>query len=491
MEVVDRERVLDDVVAELVGLAVDLAALGAAAGHPHGETARVVVAAVVLLGESALAVDRAAEFAAPDDEGVVEHPALLEILDKGMARLVDVLALAGHAAVDVGVVVPVVVVDLDEADAAFDEATGHQHAVREAAALAGFFAVELEDVLRFLGEVGEFRHRGLHAEGHLILLDAGMGLRIAHGLIIEAVELVDAVDGLLAQVVGHAGRVVDEEDRVALAAERDAGVFARQVAAGPETARDGLFLVAVGRGRDEHHEVREVVVLGAEAVGGPGAEAGTTRDLVAGLHGADRRLVVDRLGVEGAHPADLVGVLAEVRQQVGVQPHAALAMLGEVILRRRDGEAGLAAGHRRQALAVADARGQVLVVHLLHLRLVVEEVHLGGAADHVEVDDALGLGQMLRADRARRGVGHRAAEQARERGGAEGVGARAEEAASGLEGVPLVEDGHGDYLLRTSSRLRSWLQTIVQAASSGRGSFSSDFASPTPRRAAASSGLAT
>ena len=69
--------ILDDVVAEVVGLAVDRAALRAAAGHPHGEAARVMVAAVVLVGQAALRVDRAAEFAAPDDERVVEHAALL------------------------------------------------------------------------------------------------------------------------------------------------------------------------------------------------------------------------------------------------------------------------------------------------------------------------------------------------------------------------------------------------------------------------------
>ena len=312
VEVVNREGILDDVVAELVGLAVDLTALGAAAGHPHGEAARVVVAAVVLLGESALAVDGATEFAAPDDERIVEHPALLKVLDEGVARLVDVLTLARHAAADVGVVVPVVVVDLDEAHAAFNEAAGHEYAIRKAAALTGFLAVELEDVFRLLGEVGQFGDRSLHAEGHLVLLDAGVGLGVAHGLVVEAVKLVDAVDGLLAQVVGHAGRIVDEQDGVALAAEGDAGVFTWQVAAGPEAAGDRLLLVAVGRGRDEDHEVRQVVVRGAQAIGGPRAEAGTAGDLVASLHGADGGLMVDRLGIEGAHPADVVRVLAEV-----------------------------------------------------------------------------------------------------------------------------------------------------------------------------------
>jgi hypothetical protein len=150
VEVADVEWVFDDVVAEVVGLAVDLRRLwSAATGHPHAEAAWVVIATVVFFGEAALAVDGATEFAAPDDEGVIEHAALLEIFDEGVAGLIDVFALAGHAAADVGVMVPVVVIDLDEAHAALGEATGHQHAVGKAAGLLGFFAVEFEDVVGF------------------------------------------------------------------------------------------------------------------------------------------------------------------------------------------------------------------------------------------------------------------------------------------------------------------------------------------------------
>ena len=39
----------------------------------------MVVAAVVVRGEASLAVDGAAEFAAPDDQRVVEHAALLQV----------------------------------------------------------------------------------------------------------------------------------------------------------------------------------------------------------------------------------------------------------------------------------------------------------------------------------------------------------------------------------------------------------------------------
>ena len=66
VQVVDVDRVLDDVVAEVVGLAVGDAGLDPAAGQPDGEAAGMVVAAVVVGGQRALAVDRAAEFAAPD-----------------------------------------------------------------------------------------------------------------------------------------------------------------------------------------------------------------------------------------------------------------------------------------------------------------------------------------------------------------------------------------------------------------------------------------
>ena len=61
----------EDVVAVIVGGSVGHTGLNAAAGHPSGEAARVVIATVVILGELALGIGGAAEFAAPDDERVL------------------------------------------------------------------------------------------------------------------------------------------------------------------------------------------------------------------------------------------------------------------------------------------------------------------------------------------------------------------------------------------------------------------------------------
>src|SRR5262249_33627441 len=70
VQVVDLNRILDDVVAEVIGLAVGDPRLGPAACHPHGEIAGVMIAARGG-GDTALGKDRAAELAFPGNQGVV------------------------------------------------------------------------------------------------------------------------------------------------------------------------------------------------------------------------------------------------------------------------------------------------------------------------------------------------------------------------------------------------------------------------------------
>ena len=70
---------VDDIVAEVVGFPIDDSRLDAASRHPDGEAARVMVTAVVVSGQIALAVDRAAKFPAPDDERVIQKAAALKV----------------------------------------------------------------------------------------------------------------------------------------------------------------------------------------------------------------------------------------------------------------------------------------------------------------------------------------------------------------------------------------------------------------------------
>ncbi len=100
--VADVDGVLDDVVAEVVGHAVDQAGFDAAAGEPHAAGIRVVVAAAGA-AEGGVAFDHrgAAEFAAPGDQGLIEQAAALEVGDQCGAGLVGRLAEVAVVADDV------------------------------------------------------------------------------------------------------------------------------------------------------------------------------------------------------------------------------------------------------------------------------------------------------------------------------------------------------------------------------------------------------
>lgn len=205
VEIVHVEAVGHGGVADFIGRAVGVAGFSAAAGEPGGEATRVMVAAVLPLGEGG-----AAEFSAPPDEGVLEEAALFEILQKGGDGLVGgagVVLVLRH----VGVLVParvdgfVGVVDLDEADAAFGEAAGHETL---AAVVVGHFfadAIHLFGGFGFAGEVEDVGRIHLHAEGEVEGVDGGVEVLVLLGLRLLPVELLEEVELLLLGIEGEVG----------------------------------------------------------------------------------------------------------------------------------------------------------------------------------------------------------------------------------------------------------------------------------------------
>ena len=142
-------------VAEVVGRAVDVAALEAAAGQPEGEAVAVVVAAVGPLRDR-----QPAELARPEDDRRVEQPALLQVADQGRAGLVGPGAerLEGLGVLAVRVPGLAAQEELDEPDAALDQAAGDQAA---RAVLAGGRVVQAVHPADRRGLAGEVeRPRG-------------------------------------------------------------------------------------------------------------------------------------------------------------------------------------------------------------------------------------------------------------------------------------------------------------------------------------------
>ena len=63
---------IGDIVAIIISAPVGDTRLDPTSGHPSGETARVMIASIVLFGQLALAVGGSTELAPPDDQRVLE-----------------------------------------------------------------------------------------------------------------------------------------------------------------------------------------------------------------------------------------------------------------------------------------------------------------------------------------------------------------------------------------------------------------------------------
>ena len=105
-------------------------------------------------------------------------PRCFRSLISARGRPVDFFRLAARCPfLTLLVMVPVAVVELDEAHAALGQPP-RQQAVRGERAVARLRAVHLQHVLRLLAHVHQVGHAGLHLERHLVLRDARQDLGI-------------------------------------------------------------------------------------------------------------------------------------------------------------------------------------------------------------------------------------------------------------------------------------------------------------------------
>ena len=105
--------------------------------------------------------------------------------------------------------------------------------------------------------------------------------------------------------------------------------------------------------------------------------------------------MVDRLGVDRANETEVVDHPGRVGQELA-DPGARIAVPGELEERAGQGQGRLVGRHAGQPLALADGFRQVLAVHLVQDRLVIEQVKLRRPAAHEQVDDPLGPGRKMR-----------------------------------------------------------------------------------------------
>ena len=96
----------------------------------------------------------------------------------------------------VAVLVPAHVIELDEPDAALGQAAGQQAVGGVAAGFLDVGAVQVEDRLRLVREVGQLGNRCLHPVAQLVLGDPGEDLGVAGLGVVQVVERGDVVEHL-------------------------------------------------------------------------------------------------------------------------------------------------------------------------------------------------------------------------------------------------------------------------------------------------------
>ena len=90
VDVVDVGPLFDGIQAQFIGCTDGLTTLDSASGHPHGESGRVVIAAISLLAHR-----RATKLAAPHHQGLVEQSAASQIGQQGGNGQIDLAAKLG------------------------------------------------------------------------------------------------------------------------------------------------------------------------------------------------------------------------------------------------------------------------------------------------------------------------------------------------------------------------------------------------------------
>ena len=459
VEVMDRADVFNRRIAQLIARTIHKPALDPAASQPDAHRLVVMVAAVALRHR------RPPELAGPDHDRAVEHAAVLQIGDQGHAGPVDLLRLELDAVFHAAMVVPVLVVELDEPHAPLGQPPREQ-AVRGERAIAWLAAVEFERLGTLVLRIHQFGHARLHRKGHFILRDPRGDLGIARERIVLGVDGVDRGDVGPLPLPCDPGGAAQVEHRVSLAPQLHALIPAGQETARPLPGRNRLVLATLAK-RRQHHEPRQVGRVTPQAIGDPRPHAGSARDLRSGVHEHVGRIVIDGVGRHRADQADV----AEHRADVGEERAdfgAVGAHLRKGMLRAKAGQ--LLPLQLRELLSLRHALGHRLPVELCQLRLVVEGFEVRRPTGHRQPDHPLcplRQRRLFKHASERRGLEQPWSRERRQSHATHTLGGASEKSPSG-ECIVLVNSRamHAHGLVIVSWRFRRTRATWVQAASS-------------------------
>ena len=191
MEVVDGNGILSHSPADFIRRPIGLAAFGAASRHPKGKRKRMMISTRIgFASVSIFSQGCASEFGPPDDQRAFEKSPLFQVLQQCCDRLVDNPGVVTQILIEVAVLVPGLIDNIDEPNAAFDHtaseqavASERQMGVSDVASssrlrmLCAGDSVGLVSCRSFPVKVDQLWRGGLHAKGKFVAGDAAGNLR--------------------------------------------------------------------------------------------------------------------------------------------------------------------------------------------------------------------------------------------------------------------------------------------------------------------------
>ena len=163
MEIMHTYRILDGIVSEFICFAIHRSWFDSTACHPDAEALGMVVASVVGPINLTLTVIGATKFATPDHQRFIEQSSLLQVLDQACRSPVYVFCLHPHVIDQVAMGIPSLVIELYKTNTRFRKLSGQQTVGCIGSWNKAIRAIHFDGVVRLLAEVGQFRHRTLHA----------------------------------------------------------------------------------------------------------------------------------------------------------------------------------------------------------------------------------------------------------------------------------------------------------------------------------------
>ena len=131
-------------------------------------------------------------------------------------------------------------------------------------------------MFRFLRDIAQFRHAGLHPIRHFVLCDARFNLRIGNRPIAVAIQLSDRLDQLSLLTSIDTWRIAQVVNGIAVRCKGDTLKSAGQKTAVPLPCGDRLWIASVLTGAGQYDETGKIIAFTAEPVGGPGTHAWST-----------------------------------------------------------------------------------------------------------------------------------------------------------------------------------------------------------------------